>query len=40
MSRFYIEGHEVDVQNPSFFIPEDRLEEVNEAINELRDYYD
>lgn len=36
--RFYLEEHEVDVQDPSFFVDEEDFHETQESIEELLDY--
>jgi len=38
--RFYVEGHEVDVQDPTFFMDEEEYNELNETIEEMLEYYD
>ncbi len=39
MSRFYIEGEEIDVQDITFFIQEEKYREIKETIdNTLADY--
>ncbi len=38
--RFYIEGLEVDVQDPTFFMDEARNAELEEALEEMKYYYD
>lgn len=38
MSRFYIEGDEIDVQDPIFFIQQDKLIEYKKAIEEIISY--
>ena len=35
MTRIYVEGHEIDVQDPSFFIEEEKLLEIQETIQEI-----
>lgn len=37
--RFYIEGDEVDVQDPKFFMDEDKIIETQEAIEEMMENY-
>lgn len=39
MSRFYIEGHEIDVEEPMFFIQKEELNETQDLINELLEMY-
>jgi hypothetical protein len=39
--RFYVEGLELDVQDPKFFMDEVDLQETNDTINEMLEaYYD
>lgn len=39
MARFYIEGYEVDVQDPTFFLSTDNAMEINETLqNYIEDY--
>ena len=38
--RFYVEGHEVDVQDPTFFMDEDEYNELDETLDEMLEYYD
>lgn len=37
--RFYIEGHEVDVADPSFFMDEDEYRNAKETLEEMLDTY-
>jgi hypothetical protein len=39
MLRFYIEGDEIDVEDPKFFIDEDEIIEMQEAIEEMLENY-
>lgn len=38
MVRFYVEGDEIDVQEPNFFIDEDTINQQMEALSEMLDY--
>jgi hypothetical protein len=37
--RFYIEGDEIDVADPKFFIEEDEIIEMKEAIEDMLENY-
>lgn len=37
--RFYVEGHEVDVADPSFFMDEEQYQETKETLDEMLDTY-
>ena len=37
--RFYIDGHEMDVQDPKFFIDEEIYKNLAEAIEEMLNEY-
>lgn len=37
--RFYVEGHEIDVQDPAFFIDNNEYLEIEEAIKEILSTY-
>lgn len=38
MVRFYVEGDEIDIQDPSFFIDEDKIKQQIEALQEMLEY--
>jgi hypothetical protein len=33
--RFYVDGHEVDVADPTFFIDEDEYSDIRETLDEM-----
>ena len=37
--KFYVEGLELDVQDPTFFLDEEKYKIISEAINEILDAY-
>jgi hypothetical protein len=37
--RFYVEGYELDVQDPTFFMDEDEYSELSETLDEMLDTY-
>jgi hypothetical protein len=37
--RFFIEGYEMDIQDPSFFMDEEHYEDINETITEMLETY-
>lgn len=37
--RFYVEGHEVDVQDPTFFMDELEYAELEETLEEMLESY-
>ncbi len=37
--RFYVEGHEVDVADPSFFMDEEEYTETRETLDEMLSTY-
>jgi len=37
--RFYIDGHELDVADPKFFIDEDEYQDIEQSIEELLNEY-
>ena len=37
--RFYVEGHEVDVADPTFFMDEQEYCELEETLDEMLDAY-
>jgi hypothetical protein len=37
--RFYVEGHELDVSDPSFFMDEEEYTETRETLDEMLNTY-
>ena len=37
--RFFIEGYELDVQDPTFFVDEEQYKELNDNLNEVIEDY-
>ncbi len=37
--RFYVEGYEVDVQDPTFFMDEDEYKEIKDTLDEMLSTY-
>ena len=37
--RFYVEGHEVDVQDPTFFMDEEQYQDTKQTLDEMLTTY-
>jgi len=37
--RFYVDGHELDVQDPTFFMDEEEYTQTNETLDEMLNTY-
>lgn len=40
MARFFIEGYEIDVQDPTFFNEKETIKDIQESITEILNYYE